>query len=74
MWNDERGDNILDSGAPWYDVYETRTSAQWPCDSAECFGSWSFAGLVRLPEPRLDVSTSCVRGTARCCRNARRDR
>ena len=24
MWNDERGDNILDSGAPWYDVYETQ--------------------------------------------------
>jgi alpha-methylacyl-CoA racemase len=24
IWNDERGDNILDSGAPWYDVYETQ--------------------------------------------------
>src|SRR4029453_8769536 len=24
LWNDERGDNILDSGAPWYDVYETQ--------------------------------------------------
>ena len=24
VWNDTRGDNILDSGAPWYDVYETR--------------------------------------------------
>jgi len=24
IWTDERGDNILDSGAPWYDVYETR--------------------------------------------------
>lgn len=23
MWRDERGVNILDSGAPWYDVYET---------------------------------------------------
>jgi alpha-methylacyl-CoA racemase len=22
-WSDVRGDNILDSGAPWYDVYET---------------------------------------------------
>ena len=22
-WNEERGTNILDSGAPWYDVYET---------------------------------------------------
>jgi alpha-methylacyl-CoA racemase len=23
-WNETRGDNALDSGAPWYDVYETR--------------------------------------------------
>jgi len=23
-WSEERGVNILDSGAPWYDVYETR--------------------------------------------------
>ncbi|MFF1737624.1 CaiB/BaiF CoA transferase family protein [Streptomyces sp. NPDC058247] len=23
-WNDERGTNRLDSGAPWYDVYETK--------------------------------------------------
>jgi len=24
IWRDERGTNILDSGAPWYDTYETR--------------------------------------------------
>ena len=24
QWDDARGTNILDSGAPWYDVYETR--------------------------------------------------
>ncbi len=23
-WSETRGDNILDSGAPWYDVYETK--------------------------------------------------
>ena len=23
-WNDERGTNVLDSGAPWYDSYETK--------------------------------------------------
>ncbi len=23
LWKDERGENALDSGAPWYDVYET---------------------------------------------------
>ncbi|BGP17684.1 hypothetical protein JCM10213v2_005723 [Rhodosporidiobolus nylandii] len=24
MWNRPRGENVLDGGAPWYDVYETR--------------------------------------------------
>ena len=24
LWSDTRGENVLDSGAPWYDVYETR--------------------------------------------------
>jgi alpha-methylacyl-CoA racemase len=23
-WNETRGDNVLDTGAPWYDTYETR--------------------------------------------------
>lgn len=24
QWSDRRGENVLDSGAPWYDTYETR--------------------------------------------------
>ena len=24
QWSDQRGENVLDSGAPWYDTYETR--------------------------------------------------
>ncbi len=28
MWRDERGANILDTGAPWYGVYETK-DAKW---------------------------------------------
>lgn len=28
MWKDERGANILDTGAPWYGVYETK-DAKW---------------------------------------------
>lgn len=24
MWDRERGDNVLDGAAPWYDVYETK--------------------------------------------------
>ncbi|MCW5732174.1 MAG: CoA transferase [Alphaproteobacteria bacterium] len=27
VWSDRRGENILDTGAPWYDVYETRDGA-----------------------------------------------
>jgi len=28
QWNDERGANILDTGSPWYDVYET-SDGKW---------------------------------------------
>lgn len=28
MWRDQRGSNMLDSGVPWYDVYET-ADQQW---------------------------------------------
>jgi len=24
LWSDKRGDNVLDTGAPWYNVYETK--------------------------------------------------
>jgi len=29
-WSEERGTNILDTGAPWYDVYETATASSSP--------------------------------------------
>ena len=35
-WNDERGSNRLDSGAPWYDVYETKD------------GKWVAVGSTEL--------------------------
>lgn len=34
FWSDERGTNMLDSGAPWYDVYETAD------------GKWMSVGAV----------------------------
>jgi alpha-methylacyl-CoA racemase len=45
IWNDERGDNILDSGAPWYDVYETQDGAYVAIGSIE--GRF-YADLLRL--------------------------
>ena len=27
LWRDQRGDNFLDTGAPWYEVYETKDGA-----------------------------------------------
>jgi len=34
-WKDERGSNRLDSGAPWYDVYETRDGRHVAIGSTE---------------------------------------
>jgi alpha-methylacyl-CoA racemase len=45
IWNDERGDNILDSGAPWYDVYETQDGQYVAIGSIE---ARFYADLVRL--------------------------
>jgi alpha-methylacyl-CoA racemase len=45
VWTDERGDNILDSGAPWYDVYETRDGKHVAIGSIE---KRFYAELLRL--------------------------
>jgi alpha-methylacyl-CoA racemase len=45
IWNDERGDNILDSGAPWYDVYETQDGRYVAIGSIE---ARFYADLLRL--------------------------
>ena len=42
-WSEERGANILDSGAPWYDVYETKDGKYVSIGSIE---SRFFADLV----------------------------
>src|SRR5262249_27173143 len=45
IWTDRRGDNILDSGAPWYDVYETRDGKHVAIGSIE---KRFYAELLRL--------------------------
>lgn len=44
MWNEERGTNMLDSGAPFYDRYETK-DGQWV--SLGCIEPQFFAEFVR---------------------------
>lgn len=60
MWSDERGVNLLDSGAPFYDVYETR-DGRWmavACLEPKFFRTFvSMAGLDEaLVEAQYDVS------------------
>src|SRR5580692_1529181 len=44
-WNDTRGNNILDSGAPWYGVYETKDGKHISIGSIE---AKFYAELLRL--------------------------
>jgi alpha-methylacyl-CoA racemase len=45
LWSEERGDNLLDSGAPWYDVYETKDGKWVSIGSLE---KRFYAELMRL--------------------------
>jgi alpha-methylacyl-CoA racemase len=47
MWRDERGVNVLDSGAPWYDVYETSDQKYMAVGAIE---PQFFAELVKVLE------------------------
>ncbi len=47
LWSDERGVNILDSGAPFYDVYRTRDE-KWL--AIACLEPKFFAEFIRLAE------------------------
>src|SRR3546814_14662684 len=52
MWSDERGANMLDSGAPWYDTYECRDGGHVAIGAIE--GRF-YAELVRVLQ--LDPKT-----------------
>jgi alpha-methylacyl-CoA racemase len=51
MWNDARGTNLLDTGVPWYDVYET-ADQQWMAVGA--IEPQFYAEFVRL----LDIDSN----------------
>ncbi len=49
-WRDERGVNLLDTGRPWYDVYETADSGWMSVGPLENKFYAQFAGLLGLPD------------------------
>src|SRR5262249_15595946 len=49
MWSDERGRNLLDSGAPFYDVYETADGKFVSVGALEPRFFATLAHLIRLP-------------------------
>ena len=51
MWNAERGTNLLDSGAPFYDVYET-SDGRWM--SVGGLEPQFYAAMEQLLEPFVD--------------------
>ncbi len=51
MWNPERGTNLLDSGAPFYDVYET-SDGRWM--SVGGLEPQFYAAMEQLLDPFLD--------------------
>ena len=54
-WSEERGVNILDTGAPWYNVYETRDGKHVSIGSIEGrFYDELFSRLALPPMPQYD--------------------
>ncbi len=54
-WHEERGANILDTGAPWYDVYETRDAKYVSIGAIEAkfyHDLLERLGLAREPLPK----------------------
>lgn len=49
-WRDERGVNLLDTGRPWYDVYETADGQWMTVGALESKFYTTFAELLGLPD------------------------
>jgi alpha-methylacyl-CoA racemase len=49
-WHDERGVNLLDTGRPWYDVYETADGGWMSVGPLEVRFYAQFAELLGLPD------------------------
>jgi len=50
-WTDERGANLLDTGAPFYDVYQTADGRHMAVGALEPQFYAAFLGLLFAPEP-----------------------
>lgn len=50
LWTDERGVNMLDTGAPWYDVYETADGKHMAVGAIEPQFYAEFLRLLGLPD------------------------
>ena len=55
IWDDERGTNLLDTGAHFYDVYETADGKYVSIGSIE---PQFYAELLRLTGPRRTIRSS----------------
>ncbi|MFG2005285.1 CaiB/BaiF CoA transferase family protein [Spirillospora sp. NPDC048911] len=53
MWQDERGVNMLDTGAPWYDVYETADGGHMAVGAIEPQFYAEFVRLLGLQDEDL---------------------
>ncbi|MBO2453736.1 CoA transferase [Actinomadura barringtoniae] len=53
MWQDERGVNMLDTGAPWYDVYETADGEHMAVGAIEPQFYAEFVRLIGLENEEL---------------------
>jgi alpha-methylacyl-CoA racemase len=51
VWTDERGANLLDTGAPFYDVYETADGRHMAVGALEPQFYAAFTGLLFAPGP-----------------------
>ncbi|MGO9392773.1 CaiB/BaiF CoA transferase family protein [Rhodoblastus sp.] len=54
VWRAERGDNILDSGAPWYDTYQTADGLYVAVGAIEPKFFQAFAKIVELDTEDID--------------------
>jgi len=56
LWSDRRGNNLLDSGQPWYDTYETSDGGWMAVGALEPQFYASFALILGLSDEEADRS------------------
>ncbi|GAA6059764.1 hypothetical protein JCM10212_001972 [Sporobolomyces blumeae] len=58
LWNEPRGENYLDGGAPWYDVYETKDGKFMSVGALESHFYRTFLDTLLSALDKGDASTS----------------